>query len=152
MSLDTLRVLFVLRGRRWMAWVLGFFQALVFVLAITSVLANVDNWIVVLSYAAGFATGNVLGMLIEERLAIGYTHLRIISPMWGASVAVRLRENGFAVTEMSGRGKDGMVTLLSVNVLRKHVSRVVDTVRSIDGEAFITSEDVRPLRRGYWRA
>ena len=83
MTLDTLRVLVVIRGRKAIAWVLGFFQAAIFVLAISSVLSNVNNILNVVGYAAGFATGNVIGMLIEEWLAIGHTHLSIISSRRG---------------------------------------------------------------------
>lgn len=152
MTLDTLRILFVLRGRKGVAWILGFFQSLVFVLAITSVMRNLNNPFNMAGYAAGFATGNVIGMLIEEKMALGYTHLRIISSKWGSAIAKRLREAGFGVTEVPGRGKDGMVTLLSCSVLRKQIGPVGDLIREVDENAFITAEDVRPLRRGFWRA
>ena len=71
MTLDTLRLLFVVRGRKGISWVLGFFQSVIFVIAITSVLSHLDNPLNIIGYAAGFATGNVVGMWIEERLAIG---------------------------------------------------------------------------------
>lgn len=152
MALDTLRVLVVMRGRKGIAWVLGFFQSIIFVTAITSVLANLDNPLNLLGYAAGFATGNVVGMLIEERLAIGHIQLSIVSPGRGAAVAARLREQGYAITEIPARGKDGMVTLLSCSVLRKNVEQVQKLVNEVDPAAFVTAEDVRPLRRGFWRA
>lgn len=152
MSLDTLRVLFVMRGRKSIAWVLGFFQAAVFVLAITSVLSNLDNPLNILGYAAGFATGNVVGMTIEERLAIGHTHMRIISSRRGTAIAERLRDEGYAVTEIPARGKDGMVSMLNVSVLRKNIDKIRATVNEVDSEAFITSEEIRPVRRGFWRA
>lgn len=152
MSLDTLRVLFVLRNRRAIAWVVGFFQALIFVLAISSVLSGLDNPLTILGYAAGFATGNVIGMLIEERLAIGHVQLSIVSPRWGSAIAEKIRAEGYAVTEIPARGRDGMVTLLTCSVLRRHMRKVREIVNLVDGEAFITAEDVRPVRRGFWRA
>ena len=152
MTLDTLRVLVVMRGRKGTAWVLGFFQSLIFVIAITSVLSNLDNPLNILGYAAGFATGNVVGMLIEERLAIGHVQLSIISPRRGSELAERLRAEGYAITEISARGKDGVVTLLSCSVLRKKVDQVQQLVNEVDDSAFITAEDVRPVRRGFWRA
>ena len=152
MTLDTLRVLVVMRGRKGTAWVLGFFQALIFVIAITTVLSNLDNPLNILGYAAGFATGNVVGMLIEERLAIGHIQLSIISPRRGAALAERLRAEGYAITEISARGKDGVVALLSCSVLRKNVAKVQQLVNEVDESAFITAEDVRPVRRGFWRA
>jgi len=150
MSLDTLRVLFVVRGQKKVAWVLGFFQSAVFVIAITRVLADLDNPLVILGYAAGFATGNVLGILVEERLAIGHIQLQIVSRRHGAAVAKALRANGYGVTEISARGRDGTVKLLTASVHRKDASRARQIAHKVDEDAFITSEDVRPVRRGFW--
>jgi len=152
MTLDTLRVLFVMRGRKIIAWILGFFQATVFVLAISSVLRNLNNPLNILGYAAGFATGVVVGMTIEERLAIGHAHIRIISTSRGNAIAEKLRAAGYAVTEIPARGKDGTVSMLNCSVLRKNVDRVREMVNEVDGDAFITTEDIRPIRRGFWRA
>ncbi len=150
MSLDTLRVLVVMRGRKSIAWILGFFQALIFVIAISSVLQNLNNPLNILGYAAGFATGNVVGMWIEDRLAIGHTQLSIISPGRGAAIAERLRQEGYGLTEIPARGKDGTVTLLNCSVLRKNVDQVRRIINEVDESAFITAEDVRPVRRGFW--
>jgi len=149
MSLDTLRVMFVLRGQRLPAWILGFFQSTLWVLAITSVISNLDNWLNVIGYAAGFATGNVVGMLIYERLPVGHAHVRIISPHLGNAVAEAIRSAGYAATMLSGHGKDGMVSMINSSVRRRDITRVRFKV---DPEAFITVEEVRPLHRGFWRA
>jgi uncharacterized protein YebE (UPF0316 family) len=152
MSLDTLRVLFVIRGRKPLAWITGFFQSALWVVAITSVLSNLDNLWNVLGYAGGFASGNVVGMMIEERLAIGHGQLRIISSRRGKAIAESIRDAGFAVTELSGRGRDGTVAVLSCSVKRREIDNVQRAVHAIDPQAFITVEDIRPLHRGYWRA
>ena len=152
MTLDTLRVLFVMRGRKGIVWVLGFFQASIFILAISSVLKNLDNPLNVIGYAAGFATGVVFGMFIEEKLAIGHLHVSIVSPRRGTAIAEHLREEGFAVTEIPARGKDGMVTMLNCSVLRRKLLIIRTLVSEVDPDAFITAEDVRPVRRGLWRA
>lgn len=152
MSLDTIRVLFVVRGRKRLAWILGFLQSLIFVIAISTVLTNLESPLSVLGYAAGFATGNVVGMYVEERLAIGHIKLNIVSPSRGAAVAEILRKNGFAVTELSGRGMSGTVTMLHVDVIRRRLDEVDTLVLEADPEAFITAEEVRPIRRGFWRA
>ena len=152
MTLDTLRVLVMMRGRKSAAWILGFFQALIFVLAISTVLSDLDNLLNIIGYAAGFATGNVVGIALEQRLAIGHTHLSIVSSRWGSAIAEMLRGEGYAVTEVPARGRDGMVTLLSCSVLRKNVAKVHEVVNGLDPDAFITAEDVRPVRRGFWRA
>jgi uncharacterized protein YebE (UPF0316 family) len=152
MTCDTLRMLFVVRGRKGIAWVLGFVQSFIFVIAITSVLQHLDNPLNVIGYAAGFATGNVIGMWIEERLAIGHVKVSIVTQRLGTALSQALRDSGFGVTEIPARGRDGMVSMLSVSVLRKDVSKVEHIVHATDAEAFVISEDVRPLRRGFWRA
>ncbi len=152
MSLDTLRVLFVVRGRRPQAWVVGFVQSALWVIAVASVLSHLDNLLNVLAYAAGFATGNVVGMRIEERLAIGHSHLRVISRQRGEAVASAVRSAGYAVTELSGRGKDGAVSILTTSVRRRDIDPVRNEVLQADPDAFVTLSDVRPLHRGFWRA
>src|SRR5512140_1461027 len=150
MSLDTLRVLFVVRGKKQVAWCLGFCQSAVYVIA--KVLASLGNPLAILGYAAGFATGNVLGMFVEERLAVGHIQLQIVTTTHGIALAKALRDGGYGVTEISAHGKDGMVHLLTASVLRKDLARAQSIVHAMDEEAFVTSEDVRPVRRGFWRA
>ncbi len=152
MSMDTLRMLYVVRGRKGIAWVLGFCQSAIYVIAITKVLSNLSNPLTVLGYAAGFATGNVIGMLVEERLAVGHIQLQIVTRRHGVALAKALREGGYGVTEISARGRDGTVRLLTASVLRKDLAHAREIVHETDREAFMTSEDVRPVRRGFWRA
>jgi uncharacterized protein YebE (UPF0316 family) len=152
MSLDTLRVLFVIRGRKALAWTLGLFQSLIWVVAITSVLGNLDNLWNVAGYAGGFATGVVVGMVLEELLALGHGHIRIMSSRRGSAIAESIRQAGYAATETSGRGKDGTVTVIDCSVRRRDIDRVRNEVFRSDPNAFITVEDVRPLHRGFWRA
>jgi uncharacterized protein YebE (UPF0316 family) len=151
MTLDTLRMLFTLRGKKALSWGIGFVVSLIYVLLLTSVLSNLNNPLYIIAYSAGFATGGVAGMWIEERLAIGYIHLQVISPRLGVVMAQKLRENGFAVTEIPARGKDGMVSMLSLSVRRKQALAVEKIVNKCDEAAFVTSEDVHPVSRGFWR-
>jgi uncharacterized protein YebE (UPF0316 family) len=152
MSMDTIRVLFVVRGKKLFVFILGFLQAVIFVVAISSVLTKMSNLLNVLAYALGFATGNVVGMLIENRLAIGHTMVTIISSRLGSNIAERLRASGYAVTEISGRGKDGTVFELHASINRRDVDSVETIVLETDPQAFVTTEDIRPVRRGFFRA
>jgi uncharacterized protein YebE (UPF0316 family) len=146
----TMRVFMIMRGRKIFVWFLGFAQALVFVTAVRQVITDLDNWLYLVGYAAGFASGNVLGIWFEERLALGYVHLRIISSTYGVAIVDRLRSDGYAVTEVSGRGRDGTVSVLECTVRRAKKARVEQIVKSIDFEAFMTSENIRLARRGFW--
>lgn len=152
MTLDTIRVLFVVRGKKLLVWLLGFFQSIIFVVAISSVLTQLNNILNVFGYAMGFATGNLVGMLIEQRLAIGHILVTVISSTRGALITEKLRSSGYAVTQIAGHGKDGTVFELHASVLRKDVPNVETIVLEADPQAFITAEDVRPVRRGFWRS
>jgi uncharacterized protein YebE (UPF0316 family) len=152
MSLDTLRVLFVIRGHKVNAWILGFFQSVIWVIAISSVLTNLSNLWTIISYGAGFATGNVVGMMIEEKLAVGHGHLRVISSTHGSAISDAIRSAGYAATEIAGRGKDGTVAVITTSVRRRDIDRVRRRVLAVDPNAFVTVQEVRPLHRGFWRA
>ncbi len=151
-SLDTLRVIFTMRSNKFWVWLLGFFNSMIWVLTFAFVLADIDNIVNVIVYAAGFATGNVTGMWIEDKLAFGFAEVRVISSQWGAAILEMLRENNFAVTEIPGRGKDGMVSVITTSVRRGQIKDIEQLVRKIDENAFITTEDVVAVRSGFWRA
>ena len=151
-SLDTIRVILTMRSSKFWVWLLGFFNSLIWVLTFAFVLSDIDNFVNVLVYAAGFATGNVMGMWIEDKLAVGFAEVRVISSKWGAAILDVLRENNYAVTEIPARGKDGMVSVITSSVRRSQVHDLEDLVREIDEDAFITTEDVVAVRRGFWRA
>jgi uncharacterized protein YebE (UPF0316 family) len=151
MSLDTLRMLFVMRGRRLLAGSIGAVQAAVFILAVSSVLTGELTAIKVIGYAAGFGVGIVLGMVAEERLAIGYAMFRIYSTARGAAIATALRAQGHAATEFTAQGKDGTVAVVNCAVARKAIPTVRAIIEQADPHAFITVDEVRPLSRGYFR-
>ena len=152
MSLDTLRVLFVVRGQRLATWIFGFLQAAIYAVILGKVLSQLTNPLLIFAYGAGFATGNVLGMLIENRMGKGFLRVNIISPCLSPSLAEALRENGFAITEVPARGKDSQVGLLIACMPRSDLPIARDIIESVDPTAFITSEAIRPLYHGYWPA
>src|SRR5688572_27595675 len=151
MSLDTLRMLFVMRGRKLLAGAIGPTQAAAFILAVSSVLTGELTPIKVIGYALGFGVGIVLGMVAEERLAIGYAMFRIYSTARGAAIAAALRASGHAATEFTAQGKDGTVTVVNCAVTRKEIPTVRALIERADPHAFVTVDEVRPLARGYFR-
>jgi uncharacterized protein YebE (UPF0316 family) len=149
-AMDTLRFMLTIRGKKAIAWILGFIQSVLYVVIMGVVLENMENVLNIIAYSAGFATGNTVGMMIEQKLAIGFTHISIVSKLHGLVLAESLRERDYAVTEIPARGKDGIVYLLNLTIKRKSVPDVEKFVLSIDPEAFITAEDITPVRSGYW--
>jgi len=149
-TFGTLRILMIVRGRKGPAWIFGLLQALVYVIALIWLLSDLGNWLIIIGYAAGFATGVLVGMIIESRLAIGYTNIRIVSPGRGIETAEDLRREGFAVTEVSAQGRTGAVSILHCSVLRKYENQVTNHIIRIDPDAFITAENVRLAQHGFW--
>ena len=142
-SLGTFRTVAVVQGRRGLAWILGFFEVLTWVLVVSEVLATVkDHTWFAIPYAVGFATGNYVGIMVEARLALGRQVVRIFSKD-GARLAAALREANFGVTEFDGRGKDGPVTMLFVEVERKTVGEIVRRAREVDPRCYYTVGDIR---------
>lgn len=150
-ALDTLRFMFTMRGKRTISWILGFIQSLIFVVVIASVLTEKGNILNIIAYSAGFATGNVIGMAIEKRLAIGFTHFSIISPDHSTEIADALRSVGYGVTEIPARGRDSNFMLVDCRVRRRLADEVEERVLEVDPDAFITTEEVTPIRSGIWR-
>jgi len=151
MSLDTLRVIAVVRGNKLAAWSFGFFQVLLFLLIFSWVYNDLNNLINVFAFCAGLATGSTTGVWLEEKLSLGFTELHIVSRGYGESIAYSLRLAGYAVTEEAGRGKAGTVTLLHCSIPQAQAKKIVSQVNEIDPHAFITAEKTRIISGGYWK-
>lgn len=148
MTLDTLRLLFVVRGKRVIVWILGVITSIIYIVAIGNVLTGQNHPFTILCYACGYATGNILGMRLEERLAIGFKEVNVISKTKGREIANALREKGYGVTEMVGQGMNGTVDMVKANVKRKQTKEVRQIIEEIDPAAFITEDDFIPVNSG----
>lgn len=148
-SLSTVRILLAVRGHRKFVPVIGFFEVLIWVTAVGNAIRFIDSGWHLFGYAAGFATGTWVGMLIEQRLAIGYATVRIVSRLGGVELADALRALGFGVTEFAGQGRDGRVEVVYTVCLRRDINRVTAEVERWDPQAFITVEEPREIRWGW---
>ena len=151
MSLDTTRLLLIMRGRKLQAGLIGMVQAAVFILAVSAVLSGPLNFWKVLGYSAGFGCGVMFGMVVEERLAIGHAMVRVYSPTCGAAIAQALRAGGHAVTEFAAQGQAGRIVVVNSMVERRQVPAVRGIIDSVDPNAFVTIDEAHPLQRGYFR-
>ena len=149
-SMDTLRFMLTMRGKQAIAWVLGFLVTVLYVLTFNAVLKDLSNPLYLIGYSAGFATGNVVGMHIERKLAMGFSNITIISKQKGLEIAQALREQDFAVTEIPGQGMDGPVLICELVVRRKDIPKIEKLALNTDSEDFITIEEITLLRSGFW--
>jgi len=151
-TLSTIRVLLMMRGMKLISAGLGFFEVLVYALAIGRVVQDLNNIPNLVGYCLGFSVGTLLGMWLEERMAIGFATVRVISPGQGHMVAEAIRGAGYGATEGRARGKDGIVNTVKTTVRRRDVDGVCEIVHQIAPDAFITIEETRKVERGYLRA
>lgn len=149
-TLYTIRVMMVVRGKKKAAWGIAFLQSLAYLNTIHVIVMDMHSWLNMIAYATGFATGLVVGMLLEKRISIGVTHLRIISSCYGLDLIAHLRAAGYAVTEIPAKGRDGSVTMLHCMVRQQDLLDVTNLVESIDPSAFITEQSLRLIWRGFW--
>lgn len=141
-SLGTIRTVFILRGRRTLAVLLGFFEVLIWVTVVSKVITNLNHPVYAVSYALGFAAGNYFGMVIEHWLAIGHQALRVFSRR-NVELAEALREAGYRVTEFAGTGRDGPITLLYTESARRDIGEAIGIAERVDPDCFYVIDDVR---------
>lgn len=148
-TLGTMRIALVSRGQRALAPLLGFFEILVWLLALGQVVQNLDRPANYIAYAAGFAGGTWVGLLLDEKLALGLLSVRVITRDDARGLIEDLRRQQFGVTHVAAKGLSGRVRLLFSVIRRADLRRLLDTVRAQHPRAFISVSDVRLAREGY---
>ncbi|MDK2896736.1 MAG: hypothetical protein PWP04_856 [Candidatus Atribacteria bacterium] len=144
-TLGTLRIVYVSRGMKLLSALLGFFEVLIWIVVVSQVIQNLNHWVAYLFYAGGFSAGVLLGMMIEERLAMGYVGLRIMAREEALNLCQTLRAQGYALTTFDAEGKDGPIKVIYLAVKRKDLDQVLSFVRTHNPRAFYTIEEVRSL-------
>ncbi len=139
-SLGTVRMLFTLSGWRWVAAGLGFLEVVVWAMAVGGLIHFITHPVALLSYASGFATGTLTGMMIEEKLAVGIRLVRVINPDLSKDVSSDLRSHGYRVTRVEGTGQQGPVEIAFVVVKRKSLAQLLEETERLAPEAFVTVE------------
>ena len=154
-SLDTLRIVFVSKGNKLVAPILGFFEILIWLVAITRIMQNLDNIACYIAYASGFATGNYIGLRIEQKLALGIRMFRIITQKDATSLIKSLKKNGFGATVIEAEGKEGGVHVIYSIVKRSDNQKIIEIINRFNPQAFYSIEDVIKINEnlvGYSRS
>ncbi|MBI5667569.1 MAG: DUF2179 domain-containing protein [Chloroflexi bacterium] len=150
-AIGTVRVILITRGQRFLAAVLAFIEALIFAIVFANVVSDLSNIFNLLAYCLGFSIGGYVGMAIESRFITSYVIATIITQAHGHHLATALRERGFGVTESVGEGRDGMVIMLRSVIARRDISDVLQTVREVQPDAFVSIEEARAIQHGWVR-
>ncbi len=149
-SIGTLRIVYIARGKRLIAPVLGFFEVLIWVVAISQIFKHLDNVICYVAYAGGFAMGNYVGMLIEHKLAIGLQMVRVIFKHSPETLIEQLQKSGYGFTIVDGHGSNGPVKILFSVIKRKNFKEIFGWLNKYNPNAFFTVEDVQNVREATW--
>jgi uncharacterized protein YebE (UPF0316 family) len=149
-TFGTLRIIFISRGLAVLAALVGFFEVLIWILAIGQVMQNLQNWITYIAYALGFSAGNYVGVLIERRIAIGNLIVRIITRRQAVELVNFLWQSGYGVTSVDAMGETGPVKVIFSIVKRKKLPEVLAIIKRFNPNAFYTIEDVRFVTDHPW--
>jgi len=149
-TIGTLRIIFVSRGMRYFASLLGFFEILLWIIVVAKVMGNENSIFVYLAYAAGFSVGNFIGITIENKIALGSMIVRVITRKEAAVLVKALRDSGYLVTNIKAEGRDGAVEVIFSVLKRKYLNSFLDIVNRYNPNAFYTVEDVRQINAPYY--
>ncbi|MDR3269744.1 MAG: DUF2179 domain-containing protein [Tannerella sp.] len=147
-TLGTLRIIFVAKGEKKKAPLVGFFEVFIWVVIISQIFSHANDLVAYLAYAGGYATGNFVGILVENKIAFGFQLIRIYTRNNGAELTRLLHENGFGFTHIHGEGAVAEVEIIETVVTRKSEKKVTAIIRQFDPNAFYVIEDIRAKRKG----
>jgi len=147
-TIGTLRIIFVARGQKVVAPILGFFEILIWLFAISQIMQNLSDWSCFVAFALGFTLGNYLGIIIEKRLALGTVIVRIITHRDASALIDQLRAADFGVTCVDGEGATGKVQIVMTVVKRAQLPLVIDLIESLHPAAFYAVDDLQSTNEG----
>jgi uncharacterized protein YebE (UPF0316 family) len=148
MSLDTIRVIFMSKGIQYLPAIIGFFEVIIWLIAIGQVMNNLTNAVCYIAYGAGFAMGTFVGMAIEERLSLGLTSVRIISKEDPVELIKFLRSHNYGVTSIDGEGSSGKVKMVFTIIKRQDLTHVIGIIKDFIPNAFYSIEEVKSVSEG----
>jgi uncharacterized protein YebE (UPF0316 family) len=147
-TIGTIRIVMVSKGHKTWAPILGFFEVFIWLVAITRIIQNLDNWLCYFAYAGGFATGNYIGLLIEERMAIGIVKIQIITSKEASNLITNLKAAGYGLTHHEAKGGNENVSIIYSIINRNEIQKVEEIVKSTNPKAFYSIEDVKSVSHG----
>lgn len=147
-TLGTMRVIFVSKGFRFLATILGFFEVLIWLMAVGQVMNNLNNISYFIAYSTGFAMGNFVGITIEKKLSIGIVMIRIITQKSADELVSYLRNHDYGVTVLDAEGSNGAVKIIFMVIKRQMLQITLPVIHKFNPNAFYSIEDVKYVKEG----
>ena len=151
-SVGTVRLIFVSRGYKYLAPLLGFVEVIIWLLAIGQIMQQLDNFMSYIGYGAGFAMGNYIGIILVEKMSIGTVLIRVLPKFDTSNLIKHLREANFGVTSVNAEGKNGPIKMLFSIVKRKDLDGALQIINTHNPNAFYTIEEVQKVNEGHFGA
>jgi uncharacterized protein YebE (UPF0316 family) len=147
-TISTMRTIFVARGMKLLAPILGVFEVSIWLFAIGEVMKHLNDWTCSAAFAGGFTLGNFLGILLEEKLAIGSVGVRMITHRDGGKLIDQLRAAEYGVTRIDAQGATGPVQVIYTVIKRKELEKVLTIARRFDPRVFYSVDDLHSAAAG----
>jgi len=151
-TIGTLRLIFVSKGLKRIVPFLAFFEAMIWLIAISQILGHLENIVTFMAYGLGYAMGNYVGMLIEERLSIGSVIIRIFSKEHISEFIKVLQKHNYGYTIINAEGSTGELKIIFSIINRKYLPHLMEQINTIDSNTFYTIEEVKSVKKGIFKA
>lgn len=149
-SLNTVRMILTLKGYRYIAAFVSTIEVVIYVLGLGLVLDNLNEIQNIIAYALGFGTGIIIGSKIEEKLALGYITVSVITKEYDKDLPKQLRSQGYGVTSWATQGLEGDRMALEVLTPRKNELNLYQLIKELDPKAFIIVYEAKTIHGGFW--
>ncbi len=147
-TLGSMRLIFLAKGEKLLAPLLGFFEVIIWLIAVAQIMKHLDNVMCFIGYGLGFALGNYIGIIIEEKLSLGNVIIRMIPQKDTAKLVNALRSKNIGVTTVQAEGKKGSVQIVLTIIKRKQINNVINTINEYNPNIFYTIEEIKSVREG----
>lgn len=147
-TLGTLRIIFVSKGEKYKAPIVGFFEVFIWVVIISQIFSQANSLVAYIAYAAGYAAGNYVGILVENRIAFGYQLLRVYTKKEALELIKVLNSKDIGATFVKGEGAVSQVHIVEIVIGRKSLNEVIGIISDFDSKVFYLVEDIRYKKEG----
>ncbi len=144
-SINTMRIIYMLHGKKLISTILGFFESLIWLIAISQIFQNVNSIATYLAYAGGFASGVFVGMIIEEKLALGSVLIRVITRKPATELIHFLNNNHYRYSNVDAVSDEGKVNVLFTVIKRDNLVSTISAIKKYNPQAFYTVEGVKQV-------
>lgn len=142
-SIGTIRMIFISKGLKKIAPILGFFEVFIWILVIGQIMKDVSHWVYYLFYAGGFAAGTYIGMWLEDKLSVGKVLVRIITQKDATRLIEKFKKENYKITTCDAQGKKGEVKIIFTIINKKKLKQIIKIITEFNPKAFYTVEEVK---------